>query len=368
MCGLVGLVTNHMYGGFSKETDIFAETLYYDAMRGMDSTGIAIMFADGGAQLLKEASVAWNFINTKVFDEAMKAFVKEGKAIIGHNRKKTVGEVKDDTAHPWLIDNRYLFIHNGTLHSHKHLADTEVDSEALGIVLTKCNGDLETLATTLQKVYGAYACAWIDRELKKLYLLRNNQRPLYLAKTESGWMFCSEPGFMKLATIRNGNKMETVESVPEDTLVTLDLSCNPVTMTQEKLPKKAMATQITTPLVGQKSHGGTDTLSKNEFKRMARQGVLIGRKIEFYAEDYIEREPGKKYTKEWKLWGVSDDVKFPHQIHAYLIDTDDWQLIMDIDADVKYEGKVESMSYDVKEKRVNIYVGIAYAKTSVSIQ
>lgn len=369
MCGLVGLITNSNNGGFSKEIDIFEETLYYDAMRGWDSTGVTMLNNEGGLELLKEASCAAVFVCDDEWLELKKEYIKKGKAIIGHNRKSTVGSTTDATAHPFLIEDRYSFIHNGTLFQHKKLADTEVDSEALGIVLTKCNGDLEQLSETISTIFGAYACAWFDKVEQKLYLLRNKDRPLYIGKTNSGFMFCSEPGFMRLANIRNGEKMDSAELVPENTLITFDLTVSPVVMKEEAIPvKKYTATTTHIPNV----NGPTTTgVSKSEFKRMNKKGVLVGRELSFYIEDYVEREPDKINApgkKDWKLWGVSDNVKFPHKVHAYIKDLEDWELLSLIgEHDPIVTGVVASMDYDQKEKCVNIYVGIANVESPILI-
>lgn len=369
MCGLVGLITNSNFGGFSKEIDIFEETLYYDAMRGWDSTGVALLDNEGSLEILKEASCAAVFVCDNKWLNLKADFVKKGKAIIGHNRKSTVGSTTDATAHPFVIDDRYSFIHNGTLFNHKKLADTEVDSEALGMVLTKCNGDLEQLSEALSSVFGAYACAWFDRIEQKLYLLRNKDRPLYVGKTDKGFMFCSEPGFMRLATIRNGDKMDSAELVPENTLITFDLNVSPVTMTEEKIPtKKYTASTTSTPSVAGQTVVG---VSKNEFKKMNKKGVLVGRELSFYIEDYVEREPDKINApgkKDWKLWGASDNVKFPHKIHAYIKDLEDWELLTLIgEHDPIVTGTVTSMDYDTKEKCVNIYVGIANVTSPILV-
>lgn len=369
MCGLLGLITNSAYGGFTKDIDIFEEVLYYDAMRGWDSTGVALMQNDGGLNLLKEVGCAANFICNDEWGDMKKDYVKKGKAILGHNRKSTVGATNDATAHPFIIEDRYAFIHNGTLYNHKNLADTEVDSEALGIVLTKCNGNIEQLSETLHRVFGAYACAWIDRFEQKLYMLRNKDRPLYLAKTTNGFMFCSEPGFMRLASIRNGEKMDDVELIPENTLVTFDLSVNPVTMTSEVIPKKSTpAMVVTQSKAGLKTNTG---VSKNEFKKMNKKGALVGRELSFYIEDYVEREPDKINSpgkKDWKLWGVSDNVKFPHKVHAYIKDLEDWELLTLLgEHDPIVTGVVASMDYDTKEKCVNIYVGIANVESPIPL-
>lgn len=329
--------------------------LYFDALRGEDSTGIGMFTNEGGLRLTKGAMDANEFIKSKEWASVRADWISRGKAMLGHNRKKTIGEVKDETAHPFLIDNRYLFMHNGTLNGHKQLADTEVDSEALGIHLTKCNGDVTQLEEALGKVYGAYACAWIDKEKQMLYLLRNKDRPLYYGKFDGGWAFCSEPGFMQLALIRPGFKISgsDIQMVPEHCLVSFDLSTYSVTPKTEVLvPKKYTATTQPSTIIGNGGQNG-GSVSKSAFKRFSKNG-LQGKKITFKVEDYIEKFPGDNCTT-WHLYSKSPDVAFEHVIHHVGSEMTKKEL-EDFYIDMTWEGVIQSLSYNQKQKLVDIYV------------
>jgi predicted glutamine amidotransferase len=354
VCGIFGLVLNSQNGGVWKDADAIENMMYFDALRGMDSTGIGLIDNEFGMRLIKEASDANTFLKTKEWTSVRQEFIASGKALIGHNRKKTSGSIKDETAHPFLIDNRYLFIHNGTLYNHKHLANTEVDSEALGIHITKCKTK-EELEEALYNVYGAYACAWIDQKAETLHLLRNKDRSLWYGKYDAGWAFCSEPGFMKLAFARQGLKMEEVQEVPVDALISFDLSKhNPVPITEALTIKKYQTTTVTTQ---SKSGGQTNDgagVSKNQFKRLNRGG-FIGKSIEFKPEDYIEKEPGNPHCTDWHLFSKCSDLTFNHVIHHSINavsknDLDDFYM------DLSYTGEIESMLYDPKQRVVNIHM------------
>ena len=141
MCGLVGMIVKNVNGAISADADVVEQLLYIDALRGEDSTGVCLFENDGDIRVIKEAQPADYFLRSKEWLSLRTAFVTRGKAILGHNRKATIGKTNDDNAHPFVIEDRYVFMHNGTLHSHKHLADVEIDSHALGIHLTKCEGD-----------------------------------------------------------------------------------------------------------------------------------------------------------------------------------------------------------------------------------
>jgi glucosamine 6-phosphate synthetase-like amidotransferase/phosphosugar isomerase protein len=110
---------------------VFEEMLYIDALRGEDATGVACVNINHGAKVFKEASHSAWFVYNKEYDDARNSFLSKGKALLGHNRKATIGGKKDENAHPFVFDDRYVFFHNGTLNNHRKLANTEVDSEAL---------------------------------------------------------------------------------------------------------------------------------------------------------------------------------------------------------------------------------------------
>lgn len=354
MCGLTGMITNTKNGGSYKAIDAFENLLYMNALRGWDSTGVALFYTDGGLRVAKEAGCAANFVCTTDWADIKSDFFREGKAILGHNRKKTVGEVKDETSHPFLIDDRFGFIHNGTIHQHHKLANTDVDSEALGMVLTKCEGNIAKIEEVLKDVYGAYACMWIDKDKEKMYIVRNKERPLHYGKFEEGWVFSSEVGLLYAAFNRENYKIEDVTSVPENTLIEFDLSlkdCVPL-LTPLNL-KKSYPTSVTqTPWSGENRSG----VSKSKFKRLSKQ-KLIGSIIRFELEDYIDKDANPKNfdATDWIIWGDSPDISFPHKVYGNLINVD-WNTMLDYYTDYGYTGKVERLEYDPKEKIVKIYV------------
>lgn len=354
MCGIFGIVLNNQNGAMWKDMDAVENLMYFDALRGKDSTGVGVFDNEAGIRLLKGAIDAQSFLGSLEWTSVRTQFINNGKALIGHNRKKTIGSIKDETAHPFLIDERYLFMHNGTLFSHKHLANTEVDSEALGIHLVKCEGDTKALGHALEKVNGAYACAWIDKEKEKLFLLRNKERPLWMGKWEGGWAFCSEPGFMRLAFIRQGIKFEEAHEVLENTLVSFDLSqANTEPLTEIITIKKHTPTKVY-PTVS--VHGGTTAnaeISKNKFKRLSKKG-LVGREINFKLIDFVERAPNDPQCRDWYIMGESNELAFPHLIHGQLNNASK-ETMWDLYLDLPWKGEVSSMQYDEKLKQVNIY-------------
>ena len=351
MCGLIGMITNTKNGGTYKAIDAFENLLYFNALRGWDSTGVALYHNDGGLRVAKETGCAANFVCTEDWADIKKDFFREGKAILGHNRKKTIGEVKDETSHPFIIDNRFGFIHNGTIYQHHKLANTDVDSEALGMVLTRCEGVVSKIEEVLKEVHGAYACIWIDKDKEKLYIVRNKERPLSYGKFDEGWVFSSEQGILYAAFNRDGFKIEDLKTVPEDTLIEFDLSlkeCVP-TLSPLNLKKSPPTSVIQMPWSGENTG-----VSKSKFKRLSKQG-LVGTTCSFILEDYVEKDPNDPYPTKWVIWGESPDIKFPHKIYGELngVNKDN---LYSYYFDYGYSGIITGLTFIPEQKIVHIHV------------
>lgn len=245
MCGHVGIISASSMGFFKKDVDAFKTLLYLDATRGEDATGVCFIDRDGSATVLKEASIPNYFFYNKEWQAELTSSIHNGRAILGHNRKATMGKSEDKQAHPFVIDKQ-VFFHNGTLSNHHLIKDTEVDSEALGWLLTNCHGDVDAIATALTKVDGAYACVWYDVAKDTVYMLRNNQRPLVMVETEQGdFMYASESWMIVAATVRENIKIKRFITINTDVLYSFNLSEKDCVLKEEPLPKKATAPQVT---------------------------------------------------------------------------------------------------------------------------
>lgn len=383
MCGLVGLVIKGNNGGISADVDAFANMLFIDTLRGEDSTGVVLWDKDGEAQVIKDAIPGPEMIKTKEFARLRTAFISRGKALLGHNRKKTVGKIENTTAHPFVYDDRYIFMHNGTLTNDtqllKDLPDlldmgvkeyttpkTGVDSEILGQMLVPFGEDKEKLEKQLSKVYGAYACVWLDMKEEKLYLLRNKERPLFLAKTSVGLMYGSEPSFIYAAASRNRIKVEELAEVKEDTLYTIDVtdsylkSCS--VETKELTVKKSQPLVITTGQGQSTKKGGKHVgkegqgFSKNAFKRFRKE--LTGKSICFWLDHWVPRShPSVRIPNdEWVVSGEALMIEDNHVIYGYLDNVDE-ETIKEAYHQKLVCGVVTSVVWDVTNNKLRIYTG-----------
>lgn len=206
MCGLVGIAGN-IYPTHKK---MFRDMLILDQLRGMDSTGVAVVYNSKHKDF---NDVHWEKVvgtpdglwsepdENSVFDS--KGIVEgNAKVLMGHNRFATVGEVNADNAHPFTYGH-ITGAHNGSLTYWKGLKDShkfEVDSKALFYDISH-NG----LDKTWENFYGAAALTFWDNEKKTLNFVRNFERPLHFAwnKSKNVLIWASEKWMITVAASRN---------------------------------------------------------------------------------------------------------------------------------------------------------------------
>ena len=369
MCGLVGMILKTQSGASTMDMSLFDDMLYMDALRGFDATGVASFHNNGEMNALKESSEATFFLADKKYKTFTSDFIKNGKVVMGHNRKATVGKPGDESAHPFILDNEngevnFAFMHNGTLRNHERLHKTDVDSEALGMLLTACGEDKAKLEEALDKVQGAYACTWIDQDKEKIYLIRNKERPLWFGDTPWGILYASEPCMIMAACARNNTKVENLRQLKEHTLYAIDVSSSALTTTETELSVKKFSTipHIIHTAKASKGGGASRTpmfsdgqVSKNEFKRIRKN--LIGKTFPFWLVDYRPRIIGDNNCTEWDVWGDNDgEWPFDHQVKGFVTGFKDDELLW-VTEQVPLVGKVEDCIYRPDMKRIDIMMG-----------
>jgi len=201
MCGLVSMVTKNRNGFTNANLDMFDLMLFVDQLRGQDSTGVFLVNNVGNVTIAKEAVHSTDFLARPDYRNVRTDAIRNGWAMVGHNRKATRGSINDENAHPFWVEDKLVLVHNGSMYgSHKELADVEVDSAAIAHVLAE-HGQ-EKVPEALQKINAAYALIWYDVQGKRLNIIRNEQRPLFWMETGDAWFMCSEPDFMVFAARR----------------------------------------------------------------------------------------------------------------------------------------------------------------------
>lgn len=213
MCGLVGCAGIIV----KKEVDTFNNLLVFSSVRGPHSTGAAIITEDYNINLIKKVGNPYELLDSKLYDTAISSVCK--RVLLGHNRWATVGAVNSRNAHPFAFET-IVGVHNGTLtpssksamHNHKLY---ETDSEAI-----YSNIQHEGIKKTVEKLNGAYALVWFNKETNEIYMLRNKERTLFYAFNDKKDVlyWCSEPGILEAALERNGVDYKNITELKEDHL------------------------------------------------------------------------------------------------------------------------------------------------------
>lgn len=218
MCGLVGMAGNLT----GKEEKAFHQLLIMDSVRGVDSTGTAVIPKVGEVKLAKELGDTYRLMDKKSYD---KLFHGVNRCIIGHNRWATVGGVSRATAHPFDFTT-LVGAHNGTLTSKYRLDDHthfKTDSEALYNHI-----DSKGLKSALEHLAGAWALTWWDKEKETVNFLRNKERPLFVTfnEAQSAVFWASESWMLKAALGRNDIKHPEPVLIGEDNHYSIHVDSN----------------------------------------------------------------------------------------------------------------------------------------------
>jgi asparagine synthetase B (glutamine-hydrolysing) len=310
MCGLIGGYTKGNFGFSGAGQKALEELLFMDTLRGPDSTGVCVIKNDYDVRVAKKASWAPSFLMSKAFGEIGDILFKSGKMFMGHNRKATVGNINSENAHPFIVQNELVLMHNGSLPSHKHLADTEVDSEAIAIYLHQHWDDAaspQEKANVLSKIGGAWALVWYDLRTEKLNIVRNAQRPLFIYKGASDTFWASDEDMLRCAAKRN-NFHGNISAVPTYTVLSFsEKGLQEVVLPASSFFPPSQPKAITYSGPDKKTtYTAAGWVSKNAFKRIAKEWV--GQTITFDLEGEVA------INNMHSFYGESAGLEINHEI------------------------------------------------------
>lgn len=249
MCGLFGILNVRA----NLNSDDFLKDAFLTSMvRGVDSSGIAgINLSSNRYDLHKLPVNGMFFAQDNFATSIMESTTKARSMAICHVRHATVGKVSLSNAHPFEVEGTedegmYVGAHNGTLTNWASKKDGKyfnVDSEwALHRI---ANDGIDAF----KDFTGAYAFTWWGgkEESDKLFMARNNQRPLHIVFLDNGGMaWASEAGMLYWLLERNNIKMDgPVLSLDEGFLYSFPVG-NPKEFTKESLPKPYYTPPATT--------------------------------------------------------------------------------------------------------------------------
>ncbi|MGE4611423.1 MAG: glutamine--fructose-6-phosphate transaminase (isomerizing) [Paracoccaceae bacterium] len=178
MCGIIGIL------GTSEVAPSIIETLRRLEYRGYDSAGIATL--DGRTITCRRAVGKLSELVTSLDDAPI-----SGKSGIGHTRWATHGAATVDNAHPHCA-GRVAVVHNGIIENFRELrdeltakgvnfisqTDTEVVAQLCAAYLAEGKGPKDAVATTLTRLTGAFALAFLFEGEDDLMIAARRGSPL----------------------------------------------------------------------------------------------------------------------------------------------------------------------------------------------
>ena len=212
MCGIVGVLTTEMNSVTNNPVNrFFGQALFADTLRGDDSTGMFLLDHQQKMktpEVFKRALAAPDFLQLRRTNNLLRDS-NDWRIMIGHNRAATKGGVHNHTAHPFQVDN-ITMVHNGTIWNHRGLPQGnsfDVDSEAICHAISE-----QGIEETVAHIDGAFTLVYHDAEDDSINFVRNDERPLAIAKVKGKdtILLSSEGNMLQWLAIRNGLSLEQI--------------------------------------------------------------------------------------------------------------------------------------------------------------
>ncbi len=165
MCGIVGAVANR------DVVSILMDGLKRLEYRGYDSAGVAVLSAEGKIERIRASG------KVSKLQETLSTTHLAGHTGIAHTRWATHGGPSERNAHPHIVNDRLILVHNGIVENYLALKAplvsagyelrSETDSEVVACSIAdklKNGADLLTaVRETVKQLEGAYALCVMDR-------------------------------------------------------------------------------------------------------------------------------------------------------------------------------------------------------------
>lgn len=240
MCGIIGFITLETTRGQGDRRKFIDTAFIADTVRGDDGTGffsVKHKMEEGEpADWLKCATDGYSFVQSKEYKEKLGISVdySQYRAVIGHNRSATVGNIDVTNTHPFQ-EGPITLVHNGTLNSTYHMPASMQDLKKEGVevdshVICHNLATHDDPADVVKILDGAFALVWHDARNNSINVCRNDRRPLHMmfAKCEDTVLIASEGEMLYwLAKRNNFQQAPIVFSKPGELLTFLPGSLVP---------------------------------------------------------------------------------------------------------------------------------------------
>ena len=234
MCGIHGFINGKAKVEINSD-DFIKSAFIANMLRGTDSSGIAVVNADGFSDVCKIPMAGMYLPSHKQAASLITRARQTNTASICHVRAATSGNITYANAHPFAIEdkdgNEIVGVHNGTLTNWKTKkcgGEWDVDSAwALSRILTE-------RADAFEEFTGAFAFVWWTSEKPGvLNMARNKERSLFVAHTEDdNLVYASEAGMIHWLCERHRIKLKgSIKELEENKWYEFDIS-NPSKFTK----------------------------------------------------------------------------------------------------------------------------------------
>lgn len=223
MCGLAGIASNSLS---EVEIAAFQDLMAVSCLRGWDGAGIARITRQGDVNWTKTVRTAASLVCS---DEFAALVDKPGTVLMGHARFPTKGSISLEHTHPFR-ERHIVGMHNGTMTRVGAVNDFKKESDSqLLIREIATSGPQEAIKNS----FGAYALSWYDQQSKRVYFLRNYERPLWLGELKwrykngkefTGLIWASEEPFIKLVCDRRAFTLGKLIVLPTHKLVSFSVN------------------------------------------------------------------------------------------------------------------------------------------------
>lgn len=242
MCGLVAIIDFTQMGLWTRDGEMFFHMLLLNAMRGMDSTGVAGIWKNQkDVDIIKCIGHPFNLSRVDGWEDWKRRCNSQYSAILGHGRLATRGATNTKNAHPFQRGDITL-IHNGTLSNFWELKKNYSNPEAFEVD-SDCaaNHIHDSGLDAFKKFEGAFAFIWHDLKDGKIRAIRNEERPLYVMErtdvNNPQWYLSSEPAIFDYVRSKGVIK-GTWKTLKPGEMITFDMKKHNVEFTTVPLFKK----------------------------------------------------------------------------------------------------------------------------------